>query len=234
MNPIKKFIRQLKEKKQNSWLYRSGWELLTGQNGALFSYTDAVEVIPGNSTQTKKIDDRIDKKPIEVFEEIISETPSINLNNLNAQIKMIKQRKDVIQKVIGRPASDEIEALGFLEARKKYEKNKDLFKWSIATFSKVEDLCKKYKLATVDFQNTTAHKLVPMEGILEIDKFVNAYEKVRDDHPVLKLIMEDKPEQKKRADPIIIASSPFGRWFYVLGAWDKEIEIIEELIYNKK
>lgn len=229
MNIIKKLLQKL-ILDQPRYLYRSGWELN--------------ETIPtlwvGSETQnaTKKIDKRIEKKPIEVYEEIISQEPKIDLNSLNKKIALVKQRKDIIEKMIKKqPATDEIEALGFLEARKKYTKYKDLFKWSITTFELIDKLLKKYKLKILDLSSTTGHKIIPMEGLLELKKFINAYQKVRNDEPILKIILDDSDnqqakEKRRRADPIILASSPFGKWFYILGAWDKEIEYIEDLIYK--
>ena len=232
MNKIKEIINILRGKKP-SFLYRTGWEI-DGQ----MSNSPLLYVSSDSPTAIKKEDLRIEKKPIEVFEEIISEEPKIDLDCLDEKIKLVRQRKDIIEKMIKRNPDDEIEALGFLESRKKYLKTKELFKWGVATISGIEKLCKKYKLKVIDLNSTTGHKIIPMEGILEIEKFIKSYKNVRQDDPIIKLILEDSDnsqakEKKRRADPILLASSPFGKWFYVLGAWDREVELIEELIYRK-
>lgn len=238
MNFIKKLLQKWFSDQPN-YLYRSGWNL--GTEGNTYG-SEVVEFVSGGSYGKKKEDLRIEKKPIEVWDEIISQVPKIDLNSLDKKIMLVKQRKDIIEKMIRKDsATDEIEALGFLEARKRYLKTKDLFQWSATTFDLVERLLKKYKLKMIDLQTTTGHKIIPMEGLIEIKKFVSAFNKVRKDEPVLKIILEDdsakSPEAKKksrRADPIILAGSPFGKWFYILGAWDKEVEYIEDLIYKNK
>ena len=85
-----------------------------------------------------------------------------------------------------------------------------------------------------------------MEAIDELEKFMKEYEKVSPGtKPVLKLIIDDIPEKapdgkvkgdsiERKKDPILLASSPFGRFFYILGAWDKEVEIVDDLIYHGK
>jgi len=128
---------------------------------------------------------------------------------------------------------NEDEALGFLKARKKYQKCGKLFCWATTTDELIDKLCKKYKVRMVDFGSYQRN--VPAEAIDELEKFVNAYDKVRNDTLILKLIVDDKPDSpEKKKDPILLAASPFGAWWYVLGAWDREVEIIDDLIYHKK
>jgi hypothetical protein len=45
-------------------------------------------------------------------------------------------------------------------------------------------------------------------------------------------IMADKKDfekSEKRRDPILLAQSPFGHFWQILGAWDKEMLLVEEL-----
>jgi len=87
----------------------------------------------------------------------------------------------------------------------------------------------------VDFSSYS--KNIPMEAIDELEKFLKEYTKVTDekDKPILRLIIDDVPESKERKkDPILLASSPFGRYYYILGAWDKHVEIVDDLIYHGK
>ena len=128
--------------------------------------------------------------------------------------------------------NDEREALRFLMARKKYLKNKELFPWPVATFPKIEALCKKYKVRTVDFDGF--YKNIPMEAVDELELFSKAYHTVEKEYkPMLKLVIDDGGKEDKK-DPILLASSPFGRWYYMLGAWDKEVQIVDDLIYKGK
>ena len=35
--------------------------------------------------------------------------------------------------------------------------------------------------------------------------------------------------REQRKDPIVLATSPLGNYYYVLGAWEKEIAILDKL-----
>lgn len=230
---FKKLFQKLRKK--SKYLYRSGWDLTTYNNAtdemassstALFQY-----VSEESDSEKEKMDDRIEKKPIEVFKEIISnETPKMDLNDIDGQIKLVEKRIKVLSDYIGNKPNDEFEALKFLKARKKFSKHKERFSWNITTHALVKKLCDKYKVRMVDF--SSYYKNVPMEAIDELEKYYEAYKKVRDDEPVVKLIIDDGGKETKK-DPIVLTSSPFGYWFYVIGAWDKEVEIIDELFYRK-
>jgi hypothetical protein len=72
-----------------------------------------------------------------------------------------------------------------------------------------------------------------MEAIDELEKFINSYNKVSNITPVLTLIIDEGGKEDKK-DPILLAGSPFGKWYYLLGAWDKEVEFVDDLIYHGK
>jgi hypothetical protein len=72
-----------------------------------------------------------------------------------------------------------------------------------------------------------------MEAIDEIEKFIAACKKVTDAESEFRLIIDDGGTETKK-DPIMYASSPFGKWFYVIGAWDKEIMYVDDIIYHGK
>lgn len=224
--------------------FASRWDLSSHNNtfNNLVAYTSngVIQAIGSEATtaqQDQKMDERIEKKPVEVFLELTAETPVLNMADLDGQIKMVQRRFDVL-KDLSANTQDEEEALGFLKARKASQKNKPNFVWPVTTFPMVEALLKKYKLGMVNFESYSRN--VPMEAIDELEHFIREYEKVTDEKPVLKLIIDETPAPKetvsreRKKDPILLASSPFGRYFYVLGAWDKEVQIVDDLIYNGK
>lgn len=235
-----------------AYLYRSGWELgsqssMPINSGVYWTGSNSITNVSLDSTQaiqaTKKMDERIEKKPVEVFKEIIAETPVMNIVDLDGQIAMVEKRKDMFAE-LGVSPVDEYEALMFLKARKVGLEQEVHFGWSTTTFDMIEKLLKKYKLSYVDFGSYA--KNIPMEAIDELEKFMAEYKKVRDDKPVLKLIIDESPvrdeagkvketvSRERKKDPILLASSPFGRWFYILGAWDKEVQIVDDLVYHGK
>jgi len=222
---IKELLAKLRKKSKP--YYRSGWDL----SGNVIGLPAELAYISNDSPQAKKEDLRIAKKPVEVFKEIFTEEPKLDLLSLDKKIEMVEKRIEVLRDFVGGNISDDIEALKFLKARRKLIKTKTEFKWATTNLKSIQDLVGKYKLRMVDFASFA--KNVPMEAVDELEKFMTQYEKVRDDQPVLKLIIDECGKETKK-DPILLASSPFGKWFYILGAWDKEVEIVDDLIYNGK
>jgi len=220
------------KKKQSNDTYRSMW----GNNGfiEINNQTDLNSFLTIQSSN-KKEDTRIHKKPIEIWEKLINEKPNIDCINLNAKIEIVKQRIKVLEENTREIPKDEYEVIGYLLARKKYNKYLQLFQWPITTEEKIQDLCKTWSVELVKIEQW--YTLIPDEGIQEIKKYREACNKIRPEKPLFRLIIPVKSyEEKKerRRDPILLASSPFGRWDYILGAWDKEVAIVDELIYNYK
>lgn len=190
--------------------------------------TPATVELAASSTK----DLRLDKKPVEIVGEIIAKKPEIQIGGIDDQIKIVKARLKVLKRFNGQ-ISDELLALRYLKARKKFSRYEKYFHWATTTDSKIQELVDKYKVQFVPFESYS--KSIPNEATDELEKFSSAWEKVVDDEfsPDLKLITDYKgPEHKK--DPILLAESPFGAWWYILGAWDKEVEIVDDLVYKGK
>jgi len=243
------FLKGLKKKKPLP-LYRTGWGSGTGGSFVSFDTSQYVNITSSLSSDSGQItgvakekneDTRISKKPVEVYKEILSEEPFIDVSDIDAKIKMVENRIKVLRDDLGINVSDEPEALEFLKARKKLAKvgKKHGFGWATTTIALVNDLCKKYKLAYVDVQSY--YKTMPLEAIEELEKYLKEYKKYTDIPPVIKLVIDDEPpknvegkDNERKKDPILLASSPFGKWFFVLGAWDKTVAVVDELIYEGK
>ena len=237
MNAIQKLIKKLRRKARAA--YRSGWsEVQTPMTSSENQYvmqdsgTNATTSIQWSTSETNKVEDkRIPKKPVEVFKEIIAEKPKIDLKNIDLQIKTVKKRRDFMRDEMEAQTQDEDEALDYLMARKKYPKVGKFFQWEVTTDTKIQELCRTYKLKVVDFSSYC--KNVPNEAVDELEKFMKGFTKVSKRKPFLRLIIDDGGKETKK-DPILLAKSPFGRWYYILGAWDKEVQYVDDLIYNGK
>ena len=185
----------------------------------------------GNSGEIKVTEDtRKEVKPIEVFQELTADEPQIDLNGLDKKIEIVKRRSKLFKQLSG-SSFDEDMALKYLRARKNFPKYGKLFVWKITTDDKIQALCKQYKVQLVSFGGYK--KNVPMEALDQLEKFLDAHEKVTDVKPDFSLIV-DSGGKETRKDPILLARSPFGKWYYILGAWDKEVEIVDDLIYKGK
>src|SRR3990167_2179966 len=200
------------------------------RNSALIminTQADLNNLITGASE--KNNEPKIEVKPIEIWEKLKSEKPNLDCTLLDEKIKIVKNRINVIEQNMRDIPTDEYEVMGYLEARKKYKQYASLFKWPITTEEKITELCRVYavELETLEHWYT----LIPDEGIQEMNQYREVCKKIRPEKPIFRLIVPVKSYEEKgerRRDPILLASSPFGRWDYILGAWDKEVAIVDE------
>jgi hypothetical protein len=188
--------------------------------------------------EKKRIQERINKKPVEVYQELFEETPKIDTTGIKEKIKLVKKRLEYLT-FLGGQTSDEKTALKYLNARDKFDAHGHLFIWPTTTREKINELCSKYTLEDVNFNMYS--KTIPMEAIYELEKFINAWNKVtkKGEKPEPHLIIDDGPKSRsdggeRKKDPILYVGSPFGKWYYVLGAWDKEVQYVDEIIYRGK
>lgn len=229
---LKKLIKNMRKKSRNAYISTFNTNPNTSYDvGVPVSNSGFVQFTSNEYSKGEKNEDtREVKKPVEVVESIVIEQPVLDLNDLDKKIKVVRRRINVLTEQSCH-LTDEREALGYLLARQKFKKYGAKFAWKVTTQEKINELLSKYKLMLVSFQGYA--KNVPNEALDEIEQFAEAYGHITDEAPVLQLICDQGgPEQKK--DPILLAKSPFGRWFYILGAWDKEVEYVDDLIYNGK
>lgn len=187
------------------------------------------------SNKGENTDKRIEAKPKDVVEEVLCKTDEVKLDfsNLKEKIKAVEKRRDFMKKDLQIPTGDEDQALGYLQARLILSKHKDakiLFPWNITTGEKINELCKKYKVTVAEL--SSYKRCVPQEALDVMEKYLKAHRIVSNKEPLIQLIV-DVGGQEQKKDPIVYATSPFGNYYYVLGAWDKEIEILDELMLWK-
>jgi len=223
-----KFRKLLNLLRNSKGLFKNMWNI---DNRMPIISSDSNWRLTTSDSKTEK-DERKEVRPIDIFEEIIGEKPIININNLDGQIKLVKERMSDLKKHLRNVTlNQEQTALNYLEARKKYAKHKEKFMWGITNQDLIDKLCKKYKVRIAGIEGF--YRNIPKEGVDEIKKFGEAFEKVTKCDPIFKVIIDDGGKEDKK-DPILLAASPFGNWFYILGAWDKEVEIVDDLIYKGK
>lgn len=175
-------------------------------------------------------------EPKAVFEEIKRETPEISFDNLDGKIESVKGRIDILKEHLDEEhLKDEHRTLFYLKNRKKYLKTRHKYPldWAMTTREAVDDLCKNYKLKVVPLKQY--YTLVPNLGLKEMRRYTEAYKKITGDEPIFELVIKDVPATKKKdRDPILIANSPLGNFMFVIGAWDDEVEVVDEIIYGMR
>lgn len=206
--------------------------------------TQGVGSFPAAKPEEKKADTRKAVEPKAVFEEIKKKSPEISFDNLDEKIIAVEKRIEVLKEHLSpEHLRDEQKTLFFLRNRRLYLKTgkKYPIDWAMTNREAVDDLCKRYKLKVVPLKQY--YTLIPGEGIKEMDRYTNAYKAITcGDCPIFELIIKDveakttegQKQKKKDRDPILLANSPFADTMFVLGAWDDEVEIVDEIIYHGK
>lgn len=72
---------------------------------------------------------------------------------------------------------------------------------------------------------------LPEEAIEAITHYTEQTQKLCGKKPIFYLIKErvEESEVQRKRDPILLAQSPFGFVWQILGAWDKEVVLLDEL-----
>jgi len=205
----------------NAGIVTSGW------------LSDGIEVT--NMKDPPK-DKRIPIKPIQVFQELERVPTRWSLEGVNEKIAILKDRLTLVQN----NSTVKQELLHFLlclENRKKYhakDSKGELYSQFYAQFDttteeKIGDLLKAYALRKGGVDLFIPE--LPPEAIQIMKDFTDKTIELSRQKPNFSIIAEEKDfkEAEKKRDPILLAQSPFGQYYYILGAWDKEMTLLSEL-----
>ena len=180
-----------------------------------------------NSQPTKK-DERIEATPVSVMAELERVPTPFTIEGLEEKIATLSDKTKLLNQ---RFAKDQIKGLlKRLENRRKYAENFKFYNsFPNTTDEKIDNLLKKYKLImkTSDLFVPT----FPKEAIDIMKEYSRVTKAATKEKPVYYVIAEEKDfkEKYKKLDPILLAQSPFGFYWQILGAWDKEMLLLHEL-----
>lgn len=178
--------------------------------------------------ESKSTSTKIAVKPKDVLEELETIPTPWTLSNLQDKIDVLKYKRELITQSYSKR---EVEGLiERLENRKKWGKFKDFFnEFQNTTDEKIDDLLAKYDLVM-----KTSDLFVPEfpdDAIAVMKKYTENMMKLCKKKPVFYVIAEPDKFKKayERRDPILLVQSPFGFYWQILGAWDKEMILLSEL-----
>lgn len=167
-------------------------------------------------------------KPIDVLDQLETVPTPWTLSNLEDKIEVLKYKRDLIVQSYSRR---EVEGLiERLENRKRWEEFKEFFnEFQNTTDEKIEKLLDKYDLVM-----NTSDLFVPEfpdDAIAIMKAYTEKMEELCGKKPVFYVIAEPDKFRKayERRDPILLVQSPFGFYWQILGAWDKEMILLSEL-----
>lgn len=171
---------------------------------------------------------KIKIKPIDVLKELETIPTPFSLALIDEKIEILKDKSKLI---VQNYAKREVEALiQRLENRKKYAEHKEFFdRYQNTTDEKIDVLLEKYELVM-----KTSDIFVPEfpdEAIATMKIYTEKMAAICEKKPVFYVIAEVKDFKKayEKRDPILLVQSPFGFYWQILGAWDKEMLLLSEL-----
>lgn len=167
-------------------------------------------------------------KPIDVLDQLETVPTPWTLSNLQDKIDVLNYKKDLI---VQSYAKREVVALiERLENRKKWNEHKAFFnEFQNTTDEKIEQLLDKYDLVM-----QTSDLFVPEfpdDAIAVMKAYTEEMNRLCGKKPVFYVIAEPDKFRKayEKRDPILLVQSPFGFYWQILGAWDKEMLLLSEL-----
>lgn len=118
-----------------------------------------------------------------------------------------------------------------LQNRRKFKEFESVFgEFPYTTSEAISLMLKKHTNLQADNAAPMLSDL-PKDAVKAIKTYQDAVANLCNKRPVFYLIVEKKQKQdvQRRRDPILLAQSPFGFFWQILGAWDKEVVFLEEL-----
>jgi hypothetical protein len=171
---------------------------------------------------------KVKVKPIDVLDELETMPTPFSLDLIDEKIEILKDKKELIRQVY---TKRELTALiERLEYRKKYEEHREFFeRFSNTTDEKIKALTTKHGLVMESADIFIPE--FPDEAINIMKLYREEFAKFSDKQLVFYVIAEAEDFEKAddKRDPILLVQSPFGFYYQILGAWDKEMLILHEL-----
>ena len=201
--------------------------------------TNAVtRVTKGKKTKTVIKQEPVKVTPKGVYNLKMLNDASFRLNTdpkyIDEQIVDFKEKLSLIKSEeydMSRGTNDIASIVMRLENRKKYPEVKAFFdEYPYTTTTKINDVIKTHSHLKLDKVAQFVADM-PKDAIRAMKNYNINTDKISGKQAVFYVIADKKDYEKtdKRKDPILLAQSPFGHFWQILGAWDEEMLFLEEL-----
>jgi len=204
------------------------FKILFGSDVGIDQSSPMDEIGFGVSTSGDK-DKRLEFNKEAIMEELKAPPVKIEQGKIALRILEVKRIISSLEKK-KMDVSPYREALLQLKNRKLFtpEMNEHLSCYPTTTREKIDALSSKYKLVFHNLQGVV--KDIPVKAVKAIEQFCKPLEKgnvsFHKDHFFL---VAPEDWWRKKRDPILLVKSPFGNYYHILYAWDKEVNIVSEL-----
>ncbi len=194
---------------------------------------DAIKIV---STPTPKERKKLTPKKVYSLQMLHDKAFNVNMDPkyVDQQVTEFKDKLSLIksEEYDMRRGTEEIASILLrMENRKKYAKHKTTFeKFPYTTNARINSVIKKHDYLQLG-QVAQFLADMPKEATAAMKEYNEACAALCDKKAVFYIIADKKDFQKsdKRRDPILLAQSPFGHFWQILGAWDEEMLFLEEL-----
>lgn len=200
-----------------------------------------VQVVPNVPTQgdslvsnqenKKPTDERKEVSPKDVFGELerIPNPVDCNPNRLAMKIELMERKINL--GIDQRYTKEHMQGLiDCLKNRLRYDEFKKFYEqYQYTNMEKIEQLLQKYKLCMKE--STLFVPTFPEDATKAMEDYTAKTKKLTGKRPVFYVIAKEDDFKKKwkKHDPILLVQSPFGFYWQILGAWDDEMLLLEEL-----
>lgn len=171
---------------------------------------------------------KIKVKPIDVLQELEVMPTPFSLIGLDDKIMIMRDKEKLIkQKYAKREVSALIERL---ENRKQYIKFREFFdSFQNTNDEKIKKLLEKYDLVMKPADIFIPE--FPDDAVKVMKNYNEKLKKLCDKKAVFYVIAtpDNFKDADGKRDPILLVQSPFGFYWQILGAWDKEMLMLSEL-----
>ena len=205
------------------------------------STNPGMEVIQTIEGETPKIKPKMKTvfSPKKVFELKFLNKKNFSINAdpkyVEEQISVFKEKLNLIKVSefdMSRGTNEIASILIRFENRKKYEDNRKFFEdFAYTTTERINSVVKNHgNLQLGKVEQFIAD--MPKEAILIMKDYTGTTEKLSGKKPVFYIIADKKDFEKsdQRRDPILLAQSPFGHFWQILGAWGvDDMLLLEDL-----
>jgi hypothetical protein len=187
-----------------------------------------IGISSGSPSEGSEAPKKIVIKPVDVINELQTIPTPFSVDYLDEKISVLETKAELINQQY---AKQEVKALiERLNNRKQYEANKAYFdQFQNTTDEKIAELLSKYELEM--HSSDIFIPEFPNDAIQLMKDYTEMVKKISGKKPVYYVIAQ--PELFKKAyekrDPILLVQSPFGFYYQILGAWDKEMMMLSEL-----
>ena len=197
-------------------------QVVVTQDGA--SSTEAIGTSP-------KKDERKEANPKDVLDELERVPNPIDLDPTSLAAKIELMERKINLGIDQRYTKEYMQGiLDCLKNRKRYNEFKEFYeRFQYTTQQKIENLLLKYKLCMKE--STLFVPTFPDDATTAMEEYTAQTRKLTGKRPVFYVIAKEDDFKKKweKHDPILLVQSPFGYFWQILGAWDEEMLLLEEL-----